>query len=171
MMTFRTDGTAELLRNIEQFPKKIQRRIINGALRDASKPIIQATRVNAPVETGALRRSIRPTTVRKGKYGPVMLVHVGKKRTIKNRRTKMTREEDAYYAKFVEFGAKAHPIVATRKLLKLKSGRFARSVKHPGTPKQEFFTRAINTQASTATQVFVKQVRARLTAIGSARSL
>jgi HK97 gp10 family phage protein len=173
-------GLSEVLRNIEQFPKKFQRRIVNSALRDASKPITSATRKAAPVRSGALRRSVRPTTVRAGKIGPVMLIHVGIRRKYTSRRNVSTpggkvrmsfkREEDAFYAKFVEFGAKAHLIKANKKALKI-NGRFVGKVRHPGTKRQDFFSRTIDATAQTSTQVFAKQVQVRLAQVRSANNL
>lgn len=170
-VSMKMEGAREVIRNIEQFPKKLQRRILNAALRDSAKPIIAAVRTLAPRKTGALRRSIKPTTVRAGRIGPVMLINVGIKRTFKSKKKGTTRNEDAYYARFVEFGTAAHAINPSGKTLKI-NGRFVKRVKrHPGTSKQLFFTRAIDSKAQESVAEFGTKVRERLAQVRSANSL
>jgi len=64
----RIDGLRELDAALQQFTKSTQRRVLERVLKKAAKPIEATATKNAPVETGALKRSIK-TVVRRTNPG------------------------------------------------------------------------------------------------------
>lgn len=54
----RLEGMQTLLKNLEQFPRTIQRRIIRKAVSAGSTPVLQAIKANTPRDSGQLKRSI-----------------------------------------------------------------------------------------------------------------
>jgi HK97 gp10 family phage protein len=174
----KVDGLQELLTALEKFPDAVAKKVIFRALSDSARVIVAAARAAAPVRSGVLKRSIRQTTVKKGRIGPVLLIQIGGKKTIVNRKTKMKREEDAYYAPWVEFGAKEHDIVAPlgKKLAFAASGSVGRGrayqkVKHPGTKATGFFGRAIDHTAQRASNTFESRVEQLLSQASTFSSL
>lgn len=59
-------GDREIIRKFDRLrTRSAQRRVVNPAARAAGKPILAAARTNAPVLTGALRRSIKMRVYRR----------------------------------------------------------------------------------------------------------
>lgn len=63
-MTFKLTGDKRLDRKFAALPMKVEKKILRQALRPAAKLILDSARQNAPVDTGALRKSL---AVRAGK--------------------------------------------------------------------------------------------------------
>lgn len=73
---FKLDGLKELRSAFSQLPDKIERRVIKGAVRSAATPIKTGMRKTAPVESGALSKSIQ-TVVRTYRQQSMAVAVVG----------------------------------------------------------------------------------------------
>lgn len=67
--TIKIEGLRELDAALAQFKKSTARGVMNRALKRAAKPIADAAKQNAPVDTGALRDSIGISVARTGGAG------------------------------------------------------------------------------------------------------
>ncbi len=95
-------GDKRILKKFAQLTTKAaQRRVINKAARPAAKPILESARANAPVETGALRRSIK---IRTFKTRPGMSVAPGTREELG-----IPAEAKHYYPAAVEYGHSGAP--------------------------------------------------------------
>jgi HK97 gp10 family phage protein len=69
-------GLREVAAGLEQFKKSTQTGVLNRVLKKAAKPVEQAAKRNAPVDSGELRDSIKTEVVRgnpgKAAYGKAM---------------------------------------------------------------------------------------------------
>jgi HK97 gp10 family phage protein len=86
----------DMLKELQKLPGKVQKRVVNGAVRASAKPIIQEARNLAPVQTGNLRKSIGVTKRRQ--KGTIVEYDVSPRERGKY---------NGFYGLFVEFG---HPI-------------------------------------------------------------
>ena len=83
----------DLLKNLQKLPEKVQKRVVNGAIRASAKPIIKEARRRVPVKTGNLKKSIGVT---KGKTkGTIVTYHISPRKGGKY---------DGFYGKWIEFG-------------------------------------------------------------------
>lgn len=87
-------GVEETIRNLREFPERIQKNIMAGAIRAGCKPIVESAKKNVTVDSGNLKRSIG-IVKRKTKNKKTMKFSVTPRRGGKN---------DGYYAHMVEFG-------------------------------------------------------------------
>lgn len=109
-----TQGFAELERALDQFPERLQRKLLRRSLRRASVPIRTRARELAPVDTGLLRREIKILSVRPDAEGR-MTAKIGIRRPrnpakalravrgakgVKKRRV----VNDPFYGRFLERG-------------------------------------------------------------------
>lgn len=163
-------GLAELLRNLNQLPDKIQRKVAFGALRASAAVVVRAAKGAAPARSGMLKRSIKASSVKLGRKGPVLLVVIGGKRKRTDRKTKEKITEDAYYARWVELGTKAHEINTAFGPLAF-GGRLYKKVRHPGARATHFFEKAIDSSTDAAIETFATQVRARMDSAREASNL
>ena len=107
------DGLSHAQEALATLPAKIQSRVVRLAARKAAKPVADAARSNAPVDSGTLRGAIQVVTLRSRKFKNIVKVAVtpGKK----------WFNGDAYYAGFIEFGyMKAPTYRANGKILSKK---------------------------------------------------
>jgi HK97 gp10 family phage protein len=86
----------DMLKELQKLPEKVQKRVVNGAVRASAKPIIQEARALVPVKTGNLKKSIGVTKRRQ--KGTIVEYNVSPRKGGKY---------DGFYGLFVEFG---HPI-------------------------------------------------------------
>ncbi|MDQ1925172.1 HK97-gp10 family putative phage morphogenesis protein, partial [Massilia pseudoviolaceinigra] len=85
-------GGRELDAFLQQFSAKFEKNVMRGGLRAGANEFKEEVKANIPVDSGALRRSVRVTTNAKG--GRVTAsVKIGNKK--------------AWYAQMVEFGTRA----------------------------------------------------------------
>lgn len=144
-------GLAELERAMRQFPDKLSRNVLRGALRAGGKEIEREAKVQAPARTGALRESIRVSTrVRQGQ--PTATVSAGNKR--------------AWYASMVEFGTAAHLIKPKHRSSMLVAGLLRERVDHPGAKARPFMVPATDAASPRAIVAVVGYIRKRLTKAG-----
>ena len=134
-------GFKELDEALKQFPIKLQRNILSGAVREGAKVIQRAAIAMAPVgKTGKLRKAIkvRVGTKRKGIYTKTFIIGLDKKM--------------AWYGRLVEMGAAPHFIkVKRKKALAIGGQVVGTEIKHPGVVHRKPFMRpAIDNYAGQA---------------------
>ena len=143
MSDFQITGLAELNALLQTLPAKIEGRIIRQALRAGQKVILDAAKANAPVQSGALRDSLRITTRSKGGKVSATLVAGNKK---------------AFYAHMVEFGTAQHFIKPKRARSLFFAGLAREVVDHPGAGAKPFLRPAFDAssdQALTAVREYI----------------
>lgn len=145
-------GGRELDRLLQTLPVKMERNILRGALRSGAVVIRDEIKQRAPVDSGALRDSIRITTrYRKGTVSASAKVG----------------SREAWYAHLVEFGTRPHVILPRRQGGALQFGGVqTRLVDHPGTTGRPFVRPAGDVATPEALQAVTKYVRKRLTRAG-----
>ncbi len=145
-------GLAELQRALDTLPAKIEQNIMRGALRAGIKVIAAAAAANAPQATGTLKLDMNVGT--RAKAGTVT------GRLVIGRRGKgKSGKRSAYYALFVEYGTRAHRIVAKHgKALALGVS----AVNHPGARAKPFLRPAFDQQAQASVEAVAAYVRKRL---------
>jgi len=170
-ISIKVEGLAELDKKLREFAPKLQKKMLTKSLRAAAKVIQTEAKAEAPSDTGTLKRNIVVRGARK--RGAAARVSIGIKTktqtfadSAKNRRAGRAGKKykvagDAFYGRFVEFGTKAHAIVARRKVMnKGKRGAlafsvggksvFTKSVKHPGAPAKPFLKPSLERKATQA---------------------
>lgn len=91
-------------------PPSMESRILGDALSAASKPIVNAAKARAPVDTGALRRSITAVVKRYPKAGKVIAMigpsrgYFSNGKRLKKGADRRGADKPANYAHLVEFG-------------------------------------------------------------------
>lgn len=142
-MTIGITGLAELNRVLQELPAKIEGRILRGAMRAGQKVILDAAKSNVPVQSGALRGSLRITTRSKGGKVSATLVAGNKK---------------AFYAHMVEFGTARHFIKPKKTKSLFFAGLARQVVDHPGAGPSPFMRPAFDAsseQALTAVRDYI----------------
>lgn len=149
MIEFQIKGAEALREALSRLPQKMEVRILRGAVRAATKPVLEEAKAKAPVRKGALRDSLRIST--KSKRGEV------RARVIAGD----NKKGGVYYATMVEGGTKPHKIRAGKKSLRI-GGVFARSADHPGAKARPFMGPAIKNKAEAALDAAAAYIRKRL---------
>lgn len=152
--TIKTSGTQQLEKAITELGKQAGFKVLTGALRDASKPMVKAARNDAPVKSGDLKKGIRTQVFRgKGKSDSVATLHIG------------FHQKTAWYGQILERGAKKHEI-RTRprsKAKKLKfNGAYRTQVSHPGTRSYPMLQRAFNTKRLESVKILKQRLKERI---------
>lgn len=88
------EGMRELRKALRQFPRNIQKNVVNGAVRAGGKPIILRAKELAPVDTAGLKKSIKIKKMRTSRDSTLTHYAVYAK---------------SYYAHFIEFGTSKAP--------------------------------------------------------------
>lgn len=113
-----------------KLPEAVQGKALQGALREAAKPIVTEARQRAPVKTGRLRKAIysfRDRASRRTREARLISVRSGKK----------FKARDAYYWKWIEFG---HGVIRLKHRRKGGKGQVSKSL---GTPAKGFFGKEV----------------------------
>lgn len=136
---------------LKQLPAKIERNIMRAALRAGAAEFRAAAKANVPVESGALRRSIKVSTgSKKGRV--TAKLKVGGRL--------------APHAHLVEYGTKPHTITAAQGGGLTVGGNIVSSVDHPGARPRPFMRPAFDTKPPAAIAAVGSKIRERLTAAG-----
>lgn len=145
---FEVKGLAELHKELEKLPTKIEKNATRGALRAGAKVFRDRAKELAPVKTGTLRDSIKiKTSARKGK-------------AIKA--TVQAGSSDAYYAHMVEQGTIAHLIKPRSRKSLFIAGLFMEVVEHPGAGAHPFMRPAFDEKHKEAVQAMAAYLRKRI---------
>jgi len=136
---------------LKSLPAKIERNIMRAALRAGAAEFRTAAKANVPVESGALRRSIKVSTGTKNGRVTARLKVGGKL---------------APHAHLVEYGTKPHTITAPQGGGLTVGGNVVSSVDHPGARPHPFMRPAFDTKPPAAIAAVGSKIRERLTAAG-----
>jgi HK97 gp10 family phage protein len=128
-------GLSELYALLQQVPVKIERNVTRGMLRAGMKPIQEEAKSNARVLSGELRDGLKISTSAKGGTVYAKLTTTG---------------PHGFVAKFLEFGTKAHWILAKADGALAIGDYFAKSVHHPGITPKPFMRPALDARAQDA---------------------
>lgn len=85
-------GLEDVLKKLKKLPEKIQKRVVTGAIRAGSKPIIQEAKNLVPTKTGTLKKSIGVVKRR------------SRDKNITHFSVAPLKKKGGWYAHFVEFG-------------------------------------------------------------------
>lgn len=151
-----TGGDA-IARALAEFPVKIEVLMMRGGLRTGALLIAADAKARVPVQSGALRDSIKVRTGKK-RDGKVFAYVVAGSR--KNK-------DSPWYAHLVEYGVKPHIIVAgggtkSGKALAAAGRILGEKVDHPGANAKPFMRPALSSQASNAIEAMAEYLRARI---------
>lgn len=102
-------GLKELNKILEQLPIKLQKRAVRKALRAGSRPIIQKARSLAPVDTGALKKSIIYAQRRDPTRGAIGFLKSSVAGKGKQNTGSEKKRVPSKYAHLVEFGTSRAP--------------------------------------------------------------
>lgn len=137
-------GLADLSAILQSLPVKIEKNVLRGALNAGAQVIRKDAMAAVPVQSGALRKSIRVSTRSKG--GSVSA-------------TIRAGDRAAFYAHMVEFGTAAHKI-------KAKPGSMlaigVASVDHPGARSKPFMRPALDGKSTAAVESMADYMRDRI---------
>lgn len=174
MADVQVSGLAELKKQLESLPAKIEGNVMRGGLRAGAAVFRDAARNAAPQDSGALRKSIRVTTRRKRGSGWINVdIKAG--------------DKDAWYAHLIEFGtasfyagsgksvgkpyvirakdAGGEEVTLKAKRSALRFGNtFASAVTHPGIKPHPFMRQTIDSGANreAAVEATAAYIRRRL---------
>lgn len=181
MSEVRVKGLADLNKFLQQLPAKIEQNILRGALREGAKVIETHAKANVPVDTGRLRESIRVSVrARRGRVTASIKAGGPTKKRIGTKKSGgvSVQYDNAYYAKWVEFGTAAHKIMAKyAKSLVLRpnaraSSGFAKrwmrgellveGVDHPGARPKPYMRPALHSGAQDAVVAAAEYMKKRL---------
>lgn len=125
-------GLTALDKFLQEFPAKVERNLLRGAMRAAAKVVMPVAKGNIHPVSGLLAKSLKiRTDGRNGRVTAKVYTRV-------------------FYSRFVEFGTKPHTIRAkNRKALAIGGGLYE-SVHHPGNKGFGFMRNALDTQAAAA---------------------
>ena len=171
-------GLAELNSVLQQLPVKVENKILRGALRAGAKVFLLEARKRVPVQSGALRRSLRiKTSSRRGVVTATMIAGDSKtNKTVHKKKgggIKVTYS-NAWYAHLVEFGTAAHYVKSTKekyssvridkngKPARRQKSRVVSGVKHPGAKPQPFMRPAFKAGQRAAVDAVANYIRNRL---------
>jgi len=159
-------GMKELSKFMQDLPLKIERNVMRSSMRAGAKVLMVKAKAKAPVGpanaenkklyggyAGALRDSIRIGT--DAKFGKIRAyVRAGGK----NKKT----GADVYYAHIIEWGAKAHPIKASKGGFLRIGNFFAKAIWHPGIKARAFMRPTLDMYWRQAVEDTAKKMRATL---------
>lgn len=161
-MQLKVSGLAELHAQLQTLPVKIEQNIMRGALRTAQNSVKKVAQDAAPVDSGALRASIRVSSNRKALKRGVVRADV------------VAGNADAWYAHLIEFGTgsryagkgksvgKPYVIKARKGGALSFGGKVREEVVHPGIAPRPFMQPAVQQLGGPAIDVFVAYMQKRL---------
>jgi len=144
-------GGRELGQFLQGLPVKVEKNILRAALRAGVNEFKAEIKQNVPVDSGALRSSVKVSV--KSKRGTVYAqVKVGGKK--------------APHAHLVEFGTKPHKIRAKKNHALAFGGAVIQEVDHPGAKPHPFVRPAFDSKSQAAIAATGNKIRERLTKEG-----
>lgn len=159
-------GLSGLNAFLQQLPVKMETNVMRSALREGAKPIAEEARRRVHSISGRLAKSIRIST--RSRRGTVTAKVIAggrdsRKQVIRNASGRVKVAYDtAFYAQWVEFGTKAHRIVAKGKGALILGGRYVKSIKHPGSQPKPFLRPALDSKARQAVVAAAQYIKQRL---------
>ncbi len=146
-------GFDRLERALIQLPIRNSKNVLRRSIRAGIKVVLDQAKLNVPVESGLLRKSLG-IRFKRGRPGQVF-VQMGPR---KNR----DKKKDPWYAHLVEFGTRPHSLRKRDKLANFRTGRRSRQTQgskmHPGARSKPFLRPAFDTKAQDAIDKFRDEV-------------
>lgn len=141
-------GLSELQKLLDQFPVKMEKNIMRGALRAGANVIKNEAKNNVPVKTGTLKDGIKVSV--KVKYQKVTA-------------SIRTTGKHAYLANWIEHGTRPHEIRPKNRKSLFFAGLFHKVVEHPGIVNPKPFMRpALDNKATEAAVAVGEYIKNRL---------
>ncbi|QOY96332.1 HK97 gp10 family phage protein [Massilia sp. UMI-21] len=136
---------------LQTLPVKVEKNILRAAMRAGAAVFREQAKANVPVDSGALRRSLKVS--------------------VNTKRGKVTAKLKAGgrlapHAHLVEFGTKPHKIKPKKQQALAFGGHVAREVDHPGARPQPFMRPAFDGRSTAAIAAVGAKIRERLTSEG-----
>lgn len=103
--TINITGLADLEKRLAEFPDKLAKNVLRGAVRAGAVVIQKEARQRAPKDTGEMARDILVKSPRQTDRGLItyhVYVRTGKKSRLAGKKRNINR--DSFYWRFVEFG-------------------------------------------------------------------
>lgn len=111
-MLIGVEGLKETEAALKKFTPQLQKKILKKVVRKAARPVLEAARARAPVDTGALEETL---SIRSSQFGRGWFAknNVGAKVvTAKRERLNIDEDDKGYYPAVMEFGRKDGTIPA-----------------------------------------------------------
>lgn len=144
-------GGAELQAALSSLPAKIEKNIMRAAVRAGAAVLRAEARLNVPVATGALKKSIK----------------ISAKATRGQINVKVTAGgKGARHAQLVEYGTRPHEIKPDGAAALAVGGAVVGAVMHPGAQPKPFMRPAFDAKAQEAIAAVAAKIRERLTEQG-----
>lgn len=138
------EQVSKRLRNME---KKAGNKVVRRGIAKMAQVVRKEMRRNAPRKTGTLRKELRYKITRSRSGGFT---------------AKVGAFNDAYYAKFLESGAKPHKIPKKKGKRVVLNGNVVQNIQHPGVRGTKFLSKSFTTSKSRAIneagQVMLKEL-------------
>lgn len=175
-LKFKTTGVPELLKALQEIDKKVAKRALTKAVREAAKPILKAAKANVAVDTKTLKKSLGvKVKVYKGGSGVVGLVGIRKDKKgkpIKHKRKVGTTKagKDIYqdptkYGHLVEFGTRRHTVAKGDRLARKdrKQSEMQTGKMHPGAKAKPFLRPALDNNQGQVKATMIRVLQHALT--------
>jgi len=140
-------GLADLQKFMDQLAPKIERNVMRGALRSGMNVVKPVAQANARKASGLYAAGLKISTRARGGRVSASLKATG---------------PHAYLGKWIEFGTRAHNIVAKNGGWLSFGGIFAKSVAHPGARPFPHMRPALDSQAQNAVVAAAEYMKKRL---------
>lgn len=140
-------GLSELNKFFDQLPVKLRVNVMRGALRAGARPILRSARSKIHSVSGELARGLQVSTNLEGRVAKARI---------------RARGKHGYIARWVEYGTKAHWILARIAKALAVGGGFLTRVRHPGSQAKPFMRPALDEQAGAAVIATAIHMRERL---------
>lgn len=161
-------GDAKLLATLRGLEKKHAKAVVRKASRKAAKPIVAAARANAPVKTGALRKSIKVRAIKRSRS------RIGVRIGTSGHESAFVGKQ--FYGAFQEYGwftgkrtketRRAQAKNAQHKMrLEAKLAREAKGQNRKFNHGSHFMLRAAKSKASEAVGIFATEAAKEITAL------
>ena len=152
--SLKLEGGKELERRLKSLGAKVQRKVLRGAIRKASRTMITAAKRRVPVDSGALKASLG-TRIKVYKRSGTVVGIVGPRTKFKTKKASSETSSPAKYAHLVEAGTASHYVPCT----KLPGGLIVpRKYLHPGARGVGFLEQAFDVTKSSALHAMISEV-------------
>jgi HK97 gp10 family phage protein len=142
--TLHLKGFDDLAKFFADFPEKMAANVLRGSMRAAAKPVLDEARNTVAKRSGALAKSLRISTRRRGNV------------------VSATLKTDIFYSRFVEYGAAAHEIKPKNRISLFFAGISRAVVQHPGVKPKPFMRPAMDHKAPAAVTAAGEYTKRRL---------
>jgi HK97 gp10 family phage protein len=153
MTATKVKGLAEMHKTLQELPVRIERNILRSALAVGARVVAREVKLQAPKDTGELAKGVKVSTDTRG--GRVIA------------KVKLTGPH-AFIGPWLEFGTKAHKIVAKPGGFLLVGNQFVTSVDHPGIRPRPFMRPAAEQKREEAINAVALKIKQRMTKEGLA---